>query len=279
MKTGLVLEGGGCRGIYTAGVLDVFMENGVDFDGVIGVSAGAAHGCSFVSKQKGRSIDYYMKYCNDPRFMSIRSWLKEGNVVGVEFSYHELPEKLVPYDFDAFKKSDTEFYVVVTNVETAKAEYIKMNDMLEDIDYLRASASLPYFSRIVDIKGNKYLDGGCADSVPVDEFIKMGYDKNVVILTRPETYRKKPELSFLAKAVYRKYPEFAKLLLKRHEEYNRNIEHIKELEKEGKVFVIRPKSDLNLGRIEHNAEKIKTAYDKGVDDGKEYISKLIEWLK
>lgn len=279
MKTGLVLEGGGCRGIYTAGVLDVFLENGIEFDGVIGVSAGAAHGCSFVSKQKGRSIDYYTKYCNDPRFMSIRSWLKEGNIVGVEFSYHELPEKLVPYDNEAFLKSNTEFYVVVTNVETAKAEYIKMNDMFADIDYLRASASLPYFSRIVDIDGKKYLDGGCADSVPVDEFMNMGYDKNVVILTRPESYRKKPELSFLAKAVYRKYPEFAKLLLKRHEEYNQNVQHINELEKEGKIFVIRPKESLNLGRIEHDAEKINSAYNKGVDDGKEYISKLIEWLK
>lgn len=279
MKTGLVLEGGGCRGIYTAGVLDVFLENGIEFDGVIGVSAGAAHGCSFVSKQKGRSIDYYTKYCNDPRFMSIRSWLKEGNVVGVDFSYHQLPEKLCPYDYDAFLNCNTEFYSVVTNLETAKAEYIKINDMFADIDYIRASASLPYFSRIVDIKGKKYLDGGCADSVPIDAFLDMGFDKNVVILTRPNSYRKKPELRFLAKAVYRKYPEFAKLLLNRHEEYNRNIEHINELEKEGKIFVIRPKADLHLGRIEHNAEKIKNAYDKGVLDAKECVSNLIEWLK
>ncbi len=278
MKTGLVLEGGGCRGIYTAGVLDVFLENGIDFDGVIGVSAGAAHGCSFVSKQKGRSIDYYTKYCNDPRFMSIKSWITTGDIVGVDFSYHELPEKLVPYDYDAFLSSGTEFYAVVTNVETAKAEYIKLNDMLADIDFIRASASLPYFSRIVAINGNKYLDGGCADSVPVDAFIERGFTKNVVVLTRPESYRKKPEMTFLADIVYKKYPEFAKLLKLRHEEYNSNIAHIAELEKEGKIFVIRPESDLNLGRIEHDAKKIKNVYDIGVNDAKKCITDLKTWL-
>jgi predicted patatin/cPLA2 family phospholipase len=210
--------------------------------------------------------------------MSIRSWLKEGNVVGVDFSYRELPEKLVPYDYDAFLGSDTEFYTVVTNVETASAEYIKLNDMLADIDFIRASASLPYFSRIVDINGGKYLDGGCADSVPVDAFIERGFTKNVVVLTRPESYRKKPELAFLADIVYRKYPEFAKLLKLRHEEYNRNIAHIAELEKEGKVFVIRPESDLNLGRIEHDAEKLKNVYDIGVADAKKCIDDLKNWL-
>ena len=166
MKTGLVLEGGGVRGIYTAGVLDTFMKYGITFDGLIGVSAGAIHGCSFLSSQRGRSIDYYMKYYNEPKFMSFKNWLRTGDVVDEEFAYHELPEKLVPYDNEAFLKNETPFYAVCTNVESGLAEYIRINDMFADIDILRASASLPYFSRLVEFNGNKYLDGGCADSIP-----------------------------------------------------------------------------------------------------------------
>ena len=216
-KTGLVLEGGGFRGIYTAGVLDVFMEEGLSFDGLIGVSAGAIHGCSFISGQKGRSIRYYRKYCGDPRFMSIRSWLTTGNVVGVDFCYHELPEVLDKFDDEAFMKNPSHYYVVCTNVETGKPEYIRLTDMRKEIDYLRASASLPYFSKIVEIDGKKYLDGGCTDSVPLEAFEDLGYGRNVVVLTEPEDYRKKPELRLLAKTVYRRYPDFARALVNRHE--------------------------------------------------------------
>ncbi len=278
MKTGLVLEGGGFRGIYTAGVLDVFLDHGISFDGVIGVSAGAVHGCSFLSSQKGRSINYYIKYCNDPRFMSFKSFLKTGDVVGVEFAYHELPEKLVPYDYDAFDKCKIPFYVVATNLETGKAEYIKMNDMLEDIDYLRASATLPYLSRIVELDGKKYLDGGCADSVPIDAFREMGYTKNVVILTRPASYIKKKELRFLPKLIYRKYPEFVSVLANRHEVYNRTAARIAELEKRGEIFVIRPENPLDIGRMEHDPEKVKSAYDAGVRSAENCVEELKVWL-
>ena len=175
MKTGLVLEGGGVRGIYTAGVLDVFTECGLHFDGVIGVSAGAIHGCSFLSGQKGRSIRYYKKYCTNPRFMRFKSWIKTGDIVEVEFCYHELPEKLDPYDYNTFNQCGTPFYVTCTDIETGKPEYIRINDMKEEIDFLRASASLPYFSRIVEINGKKYLDGGCTDSIPVSAFEKMWF--------------------------------------------------------------------------------------------------------
>ena len=153
VKTGLVIEGGGVRGIYAAGVLDAFMEHGLMFDGVIGVSAGTVHGCSYLSNQKGRSLRYYMKYCKDPRFMSIRSWLTTGDLVGAEFCYHELPDKLDIYDHEAFLKNKTSFYVTCSNVETGKAEYIQLTDMRKQIEYLRASASLPYVSRIVEIEG------------------------------------------------------------------------------------------------------------------------------
>ena len=157
MKTGLVLEGGGVRGIYTAGVLDVFMEHGITFDGVIGVSAGAIHGCSYLSNQKGRSIRYYKKYCNDPRFMSFKNWIKTGDIVGADFCYRQLPDELDIYDHEQFYKNTSDFYVTCSNVETGKPEYIQIKDMKTQIDALRASASLPYFSRVVEINDKKYL--------------------------------------------------------------------------------------------------------------------------
>lgn len=275
---GLVLEGGGVRGIYTAGVLDVFMEHGLTFDGVIGVSAGAIHGCSLASNQNGRSIRYYKKYCKNPRFMSMKSWVKTGDVVEVEFCYHELPEKLDPYDYDAFNKNGTPFYVVCTNIESGEAEYIQIKDMKGEIDYLRASASLPYFSRIVEIGGKKYLDGGCADSIPVKAFQKMGYKKNVVVLTRHADYRKKKEQTALAKLVYRKYPKFVQTLLSRHTNYNKTVEEIVEMEKKGEIFVIRPERSLDIGRLEGDPEKIQRVYDTGRADAEKYMSGLLEWL-
>lgn len=279
MKTGLVLEGGGVRGIYTAGVLDVFMEEGIKFDGMVGVSAGACHGCSMLSDQKGRSLRYYLEYCNDPRFMSFRNLLKTGDFVGVEFSYHQLPEELDIYDFEAFKKCEIPFYVVATNVESGKSEYIRITDMLAQIDYIRASASLPYFSRIVEIGDKKYLDGGCADAIPLEGFQNLGFEKNIVVLTRPKGYFKKPEMSLLAKLYYRKYPEFVKTMLKRHEIYNNAVKFVEEAEKAGKVFVIRPEGALPAGRLEHDRNKVQATYDFGASDAKKAIPKLKEWLE
>ena len=278
MKTGLVLEGGGTRGIYTAGILDVFLEHDIHFDGVIGVSAGAIHGCSFVSGQKGRSIRYYKKYSKDPRFMSIRSWLKTGDFIGADFCYHELPEKLDIYDNDAFLASNTKFYATCTNLETGKAEHHEFTDMFEQIDYLRASASLPYFSRIVEIDGKKYLDGGCADSVPIEAFQKMGYEKNVIILTRPAGYQKKPEHPALSSIFYSKYPKFIQTLNQRYLNYNETMEKINQMEKAGTVLVIRPEETLNIGRLENNPEKTQEIYDIGYQDGLKMIEKVKAFL-
>ena len=278
MKTGLVLEGGGFRGIYTAGVLDVFLENGISADGVIGVSAGAVHGCSFLSGQKGRSIDYYTKYCNDPRFMSLKSFIKTGDVVGEEFAYHELPEKLVPYDYSAFDRCGIPFYVTVTNLESGKPEYLRINDMLTEIDYMRASASLPYFSRIVEINGGKYLDGGCSDSIPIKAFREMGYGRNIIVLTRHDGYTKKQEHGLLARLKYRKYPEFVKALLGLSERYNETLEYIKTLEKNGEVFVIRPSRPLTIGRMEHDPERVRAVYEIGVEDARRGMNALAQWL-
>lgn len=279
LKIGIVLEGGGVRGIYTAGVLDVFMDEGLSFDGLVGVSAGAAHGCSYLSDQKGRSIRYYKKYCNDHRFMSMRNWIREGNVVGVQFSYHDLPEKLDLYDYDAFNRCGVPFYAVCSNVETGLAEYIRIEDMADDIDYLRASASLPYFSRIVEINGKKYLDGGCCDAIPVEAFRKMGFEKNVVVLTRPVDYIKKPEPVAMAKLVYRKYPKFVEAMKRRHEMYNQTVEHIKTLEKNGDIFVIRPETDLPASRLEHDPAKVQATYDIGASDAKKAMKELKIWME
>lgn len=276
-KTGLVLEGGGMRGIYTAGVLDVFMEHGITFDGVIGVSAGAIHGCSYLSNQHGRSIRYYKKYCKDRRFMSIWSFLTTGNVVGVDFCYHELPDKLDLYDHDAFLKSKTPFYVTVTNVETGEAEYLLITDMKGQIDSLRASASLPYLSKVVEIGGKKYLDGGCTDSIPVEAFRQMGYARNVLILTRPADHVRKPEHPKLAKLWYRKYPKLAKALRDHHERYNQTVRKLAEYERDGSVFVIRPKEHLNIGRLEKDPENVQRVYGIGRADGEAALERLALW--
>lgn len=278
MKTGLVLEGGGVRGIYVAGVLDVFLEQGICFDGVIGNSAGAIHGCSYLSNQKGRSIRYYTKYCGDYRFMSLRSWLTTGDLVGVDFCYHELPEKLDVYDNEAFKRCGIPFYAVCTNIETGKPEYMRIFDMFEQIDYLRASASLPYFSRVVEIEGKKYLDGGCSDSVPVQAFRNMGYDRNVVVLTQPSDYRKKPEFSALAKIVYAKYPALAEALCNRHVAYNQTADVIRQLEETGDVFVIRPERALEIGRMEKDPQNVQRVYNIGREDAMRHMNRLQQWL-
>ena len=278
MKTGLVLEGGGMRGLYTAGILDAFMENEINFDGVIGVSAGAIHGCSFVSRQKGRSIRYYKKYCKDPRFMSFKSLITIGDFVGAEFCYHELPEKLDVYDNDAFQASSTDFYVTCTDLETGKAVNHLVKDMFKEVDYLRASASLPHFSRIVEINGKKYLDGAVADSIPVLAFQEMGYQRNVVILTREDGFVKKAEAAWLAKLAYHKYPKFAKALQNRHTMYNDTLAKLKEMEQEGNVLIIRPAASLNIGRLENNPEKIQEIYDIGYQDGMKMVEKVKEFL-
>jgi len=278
LKTGLVLEGGGMRGLYTAGILDAFMENEINFDGVIGVSAGAIHGCSFVSCQKGRSIRYYKKYCKDPRFMSFKSLITTGDFVGADFCYHELPEKLDVYDNDAFQASSTDFYVTCTDLETGKAVNHLVKDMFKEVDYLRASASLPHFSRIVEIDGKKYLDGAVADSIPVLAFQEMGYQRNIVILTREDGFVKKAEMPWLAKLAYRKYPKFVKALQNRHTMYNDTLVKLKETEQEGTVLVIRPAASLNIGRLESNPEKIQEIYDIGYQDGIKMAEKVKEFL-
>lgn len=277
-KTGLVLEGGGMRGIYTAGVLDVFMDKGIVFDGVLGVSAGAIHGCSYVSGQRGRNIRYYKKYCNDKRFMSFRNIILTGDIVNEKFCYHDLPEKLEPFDYETFDKSSMEFYVGCSNVETGKPEYIRITDMRTEIDLLRASASLPYVSRIVKVKGMKLLDGGCTDSIPVKAFRNMGFTKTVVVLTQHRGYVKKAEKNTFSDIVYRKYPQFAQAVKNRPDTYNQTIKEIESLEEAGEIFVIRPSRPLEVNRTKASPQELQKAYDAGMEDALAQLEAMIKWM-
>ncbi len=279
MKTGLVLEGGAKRGIYTAGVLDVLLENNILTDGVIGVSAGAIHGCSYVALQKGRSIRYNMKYGNDYRFMSFKSWLKTGSVVDTQFCYHELPEKLDPFDNETFQKSGIQFYVTCSNLDSGKAEYILCRDMFAEIDYLRASASLPLVSKIVEVDSKKLLDGGITDSIPLKAFESMGYEKNIVILTRPKGYRKKPNpLAWLSALVYRKYPRFVEAIYKRHNMYNDELDYVAQREKAGQALVLRPSQFIKVAKMEQDLNRVKEMYELGRHDAMTQLDKIKKFL-
>lgn len=280
-KTGLVLEGGAMRGIFTAGVTDIMMENGIDFDGVIGVSAGAAFGCNYKSKQNGRAIRYNLKFCNDKRFCSVQSLVKTGDMFGAEFCYHELPEKHDIFDTKTFEENPQEFYVVCTDVITGKPVYKRLDKAeYNDLEWIRASASMPLASRIVEIDGYRLLDGGISDSIPLAYFQKIGYEKCVVILTQPKGYIKTPSKSiYAAKLMLRKYPELLKTLENRPEVYNKQVKYIRNEEKKGNVFVIAPEEKLPVNRVEHDADKLRAVYEIGRKIGKNRLNDLKAFLE
>lgn len=280
-KTGLVLEGGAMRGIFTAGVTDIMMENGIDFDGVIGVSAGAAFGCNYKSKQNGRAIRYNLKFCNDKRFCSVQSLVKTGDMFGAEFCYHELPSKHDIFDTKTFEENPQEFYVVCTDVITGKPVYKRLDKAeYNDLEWIRASASMPLASRIVEIDGYKLLDGGISDSIPLAYFQKIGYKKCVVILTQPKGYIKTPSKSiYAAKLMLRKYPELIKTLENRPEVYNKQVKYIRNEEKKGNVFVIAPEEKLPVNRVEHDADKLRAVYEIGRKIGKKRLNDLKAFLE
>lgn len=281
-KFGLVLEGGGMRGLYTAGVLDVFMENNIWADGVVGVSAGALHGISYASRQPRRSARYSIRFNNDKRYKSFKSLIKTGNLFNEDFCYHEIPEVIDVFDYEGFKKyqKDCPFYAVCTDLETGKAKYIQIQDMRKEIDYLRASASLPLVSNIIDDGVNKLLDGGTVDSIPVRFFEKKGYNKMVVIVTQPKGYRKKPsKVEKIVAFVYRKYPKYVKATKYRYRMYNNQLKYMEKLEREGKIFVIRPTENLQLNRIEKDNEKLISMYKLGRRDAKKMLEGVKNYLE
>ena len=240
-KIALVLEGGGMRGIFTAGVLDFFLEKNIEVDNLIGVSAGAALGASYVSKQYKRGFNAIADHINKREYASFYNLIKTGDFFEEQYAYHDIPEKYNPFDNKTFKNSKTEFQAVITNCETGKAEYPIVKDAIKEIDILRASASLPFLSRFVKLNGKNYLDGGVADPIPLDYSMKKGNKKNIVVLTRDKNYRKKQsKLGTISAIRYKKYPKFVELMKTRYSRYNTTLEHIYDLEKKGEVFVIQP---------------------------------------
>ncbi len=279
MKTGLVLEGGAMRGMYTAGVLDILNENDIKVDGVIGVSAGVIHGVNYVSNQKGRSIRYTLKYRRDKRYMSIKSLLKTGNMVETDFCYHQIPEKLDVYDNEAFKNSGIDFYAVCSNVETGLPEYIKCTDVFQQMDVIRASASMPFFSRIVETESMKLLDGGVCDSVPVKKFMEMGYDRLIVVLTKTKGYLPKAASASTAKRIYKDYPKFADAIITRRIRYYENLNYVNEMENNGEILVVRPSYEVNISRTEKNLARIWEMYNLGREDAKDKLEDIKLWVQ
>ena len=279
IKAGLVVEGGGMRGVYSSGVLDFFIEKDLFFENNYGVSAGACHLCSYLAKQYKRAFRVNVDYLNDKRYCSVHSLLKTGNLFGAEMLYDIIPNELDLFDYDTYNKNESNFYVVITDINTGKPEYVKIGDLKKDIIYVRASSSLPLLAQNVKINDKEYLDGGMSDSIPIKKSIADGNKKNVVILTRDSTYRKgKNSLMPIIKLKYKKYPNFVKSMADRYIVYNEILDFIKELENNGDVFVIRPKKPVNIGRTEKNREKLEALYNDGYNDAKDCYEELLKYL-
>ena len=264
-KTGLVLEGGGQRGIYTAGVLDVFMDNDIEVDGVIGVSAGAIHGLSYVARQRGRNMRYNMKYRNNKHYMSLYSLITTGDICSEQFCYHTVPEKLDVFDAKTFAENPMDFFVVCTDVRTGDPIYHKCRTGdAEDIQWMQASASMPLAAKIVKIGHYQLLDGGIADSIPVRFFESIGYKRNLIVLTQPKGFvKKKNKMLPAIRARYLRYPAFVEAVADRHERYNETLDHIAMLEQTGKAFVIRPPIPLEIGSMERDPLQLRRVYETG----------------
>lgn len=278
-KTCLVLEGGAMRGMYTAGVLDTLMQNNIKFDAIIGVSAGALFGINYKSKQKGRAYRYNMRYINDKEYIGLYSYLTTGNIMNKSFCFDKLVNELDKFDYQAFKNNKTKFYVVVTNLLTGTPEYQELTDLNDQnqMEYLRASGSMQYVSKPVKINNNYYLDGATGDSIPIKYMEKLGFNKIIVVGTRPEGYQKqyKPQPS---KIFYKKYPKFIKALSNRPSMYNETIKYIEKKANNHEIIFIRPSQDLKVKRIEKNKKKLSSLYTLGQNNTKEIISTINKYL-
>ena len=276
MKRGLVLEGGAMRGLFTTGITDVMMEAGIEPDGLIGVSAGAAFGCNYKSRQPGRAIRYNKRFARDKRYCSWQSWLKTGDLYNAEFGYHIVPAKYDIFDDKAFNENPMEFYVVCTDVTTGKAVYKQLKESTPlTYDWIRASASMPLASKVVELEGQKVLDGGVADSIPLEYFERIGYDRNVVILTQPEGFvKERNPLMPLMRIALRHYPNMIKAMDTRHLMYNRQLEYVRQAEREGRCLVIRPETAIPIGHISHDPEEMQRVYEMGRQTGEQYINRI-----
>lgn len=276
-KTAFVLEGGAMRGLYSAGVLDVFMENNITTNAIYGVSAGALFGINFKSNQIGRAIRYNIKYAHEKNYMGLYSLITTGDIMNKDFCFNKLVYELDKFDFETFDNSPIDFYAVATNLETGCAEYIKIIDSKKDLEALRASGSMPFVSRCVEYNNSKYLDGAISDPIPLQRALDDGYEKIIVVLTRPENYKKHKE-HMPYNLFYRKYPKFIKTANIQFETYNKTLDLIKKYENEGKIIVFRPSRDLKVARVEKNIEKLKAIYELGVKDCTSKLEEVKKYL-
>jgi predicted patatin/cPLA2 family phospholipase len=277
-KTVFVLEGGAMRGLYTAGVLDVFMQSGVSTDAIYGVSAGALFGINFKSKQIARAIRYNLKYAHEKNYMSLYSLITTGNIMNKHFCFNRIVYELDKFDFDTFDASPIDFYAVVTNVETGMPEYMHITDARRDLEKLRASGSMPFVSKLVEIDGRKYLDGAISDPIPLQKALDEGYEKIVVVLTRAENAPKgKERLPY--NFVYGKYPNFVKCAKEQLEKYNETLDLVKKHENDGRIVVLRPSQNLKIARVEKNLQKLKAIHQLGIDDATLNLDKIKKYLE
>jgi predicted patatin/cPLA2 family phospholipase len=274
LEHALILEGGGLRGNYTAGVLDAFLEKGLEFPCVICVSAGAGMGCSFVSKQKERNLYILKTFRKDPRYLSVRSFIKTGNYFGLDFIYNDIPERYVPFDTGAFLASPSRFITVCTGCETGEAVYFEKGPDI--LTVMKASSAMPFVSRMVEYRGQKFLDGGISDSIPLAKALSEGFAKNVVVLTHPAGYRRKKEIQPPARLVYRAYPRLIKALGSFVENYNRSLAFAEEEAAAGRAVLIRPSVDLKVSRTEKDVDKLVKLYELGRKDGEAAALGLLE---
>ena len=281
MKTGLILEGGAMRGMFTAGVMDVLMEAGICFDGAIGVSAGAAFGVNYKSGQIGRVIRYNTKFCGDKRYSGLGVLLREGNLFSTPFCYEEVPRLHDPFDFDSYEQNPMKFYVVATDVHTGMPVYHRYDGHQDhDFEWIRASASMPLVSQMVEIDGKTMLDGGISDSIPVAYFQSIGYDRNVVVLTQPKGYvKEKNRLLPLMKLKYHKYPKLVEAIAQRHRKYNRTLAMIAAQERAGKLLVIRPVAALGISRAEKDPQKLREVYEQGREVARQRLGEIRGFLE
>lgn len=279
-RAGLVLEGGGMRGMYTCGVLEFFLEKGIQFSHCYGVSAGACHLCSFLSEQKGRAYRVGVDYLNCKDYCSLSSLLRTGDLFNNDFCYDLIPNYLNPYDYEAFNRYEGKAYAVVTNIKSGEPEYIQLKDMKTDIQAVRASSSLPLVSRNVKIGDKLYLDGGISDGIPVRKSVLDGNRKNIVILTKAEGYRRQPTSALsLIRLAYWRYPKVYELMKNRHITYNRTLDYLEELKNSGKALVFRPKIDNGVKRLEKDKEKLTALYEMGYRDAQERYEEILNYLK
>lgn len=274
-KVGLVLEGGGMRGLYTAGVLDYFLDEEIYFHNVIGVSAGACNAVSYIAKQRGRNLKVNTEYIGDKRYLSMQNLIKQGSLFGMDFIFKMIPDELVPFDYDAYFNSPMHLTIVATNCETGEPEYLDGRNTQLVNEYLRASSSIPMFAPIVELEGKKLLDGGTADSIPIQYSIKQGHDKNIVVVTRNADYIKKPEpFKHIYTHKYKQYPKLIHTIGNRHENYNNTLKSLQELEAEGKIIVIKPTKLIKIDRFEKDKNKLEELYYEGYEDAKTLGNKI-----